>query len=71
LLHQVGNLFELNVKLRCQKVNDVTYEVAKEARCTPQKYSVRIEGSIVMEKKPGHEADHLPPSNVEVKNEWS
>jgi hypothetical protein len=21
LLHQVGNLFELNVKLRCQKVN--------------------------------------------------
>jgi len=50
---------------------DVTSEVAKEARCTPQKYSVGIQGCILMAKKPGHEADHLPPSNVEVKNEWS
>jgi len=24
LLHQVGDLFELNVKLRCQKVNGAT-----------------------------------------------
>ena len=47
--------------------NDVTYQVAKEALCTPQKYSV----GILMAKKPGHEADHLPPSNVEVKSEWS
>jgi hypothetical protein len=23
MLHQVGDLFELNVKLRCQKVNDI------------------------------------------------
>jgi hypothetical protein len=22
-------------------------------------------------KRPGHEADHSPPSNVEVKNAWS
>ena len=51
--------------------NDVTSEVAKEARCTPQKYSMGIQDSILMGKKPGHEADHLPPSNVEVKNERS
>jgi hypothetical protein len=27
-LHQVGDLFELNVKLRCQKVNE-PYELIK------------------------------------------
>jgi hypothetical protein len=31
--------------------NEVTYEVAKEARCAPQKYSVGIQGSVLMAKK--------------------
>jgi hypothetical protein len=51
--------------------SDVTYQVAKKARCTTQKYSAGIRGSILMAKKAGHEAEHLPPSNVKVKNEWS
>ena len=47
--------------------NDVTSQGRKEARCTPQKYSV----GILMAKKLGHEADHLPLYDVEVKSEWS
>jgi len=26
-LHQVGDLFELNVKLRCQKVNVIQFQI--------------------------------------------
>jgi hypothetical protein len=28
------------------------------------------QGSLLKVKWPGHEADHSPPSNVKVKNEW-
>jgi len=34
LLHQVGNLFELSVKLRCQKVKRQLMLPYRSARCT-------------------------------------
>jgi len=32
-LHQVGDLFELNVKLRCQKVKGLPYGAPRSAAC--------------------------------------
>jgi len=33
-------------------------------------YSMAIVGYILRGKRSGHEADHLPPPSVEVRNEW-
>jgi hypothetical protein len=34
--------------------------------------SNRVQGALSLGvKRPGHEADHLPPSSDEVKNAWS
>jgi hypothetical protein len=52
-------------------ISDVRYQLARQARCTPQTYSVVIRGSFLVMKRPGHEADRLPLSSAEVKNEWS
>jgi len=30
-----------------------------------------VQGSFSRINQPGHESDHLPPSNTKVKNEWS
>jgi Txe/YoeB family toxin of Txe-Axe toxin-antitoxin module len=34
-LHQVGDLFEINVKLRCQKVNGAIKSVINKLQRTP------------------------------------
>jgi hypothetical protein len=31
-LHQVGDLFELNVKLRCQKVNGINFSLQQDIK---------------------------------------
>jgi len=34
-------------------------------------YPIDTRGSFPGVKRPGHEADHSPPSSAEVKNAWS
>ena len=37
----------------------------------PSHFKRGLPGTVVLLKGSGHEVDLLPPSNVEVKNEWS
>jgi hypothetical protein len=81
-LHQVGDIFELNIKLRCQKVKDLHFSpnivrVMKSRRIRWAGHVARMgEKKVVCSvlcETWGKEtaADHSPPSCAKVKKEWS
>jgi hypothetical protein len=52
-------------------IEGIFFLLATGSGAHPASYPVGTCGSLPGGKVAGREADHLPPSSVEIKNEWS
>jgi hypothetical protein len=59
------------VRFPARSGNFFHHRVQNDSGAHPASYPTGTRGSFPGVKRPEREADHSPPSSVEVKNEWS